>query len=137
MRLLVDEALQDAVAHRLATAGHDTTHVRILGLAGHTDDEVMALAIADERILVTTDTDFGTILALTGADGPSVLLLRGIGDTVDERVDALLDVLPRAERVLSEGAVVVIEPDRYRIRYLPIDDVSHDTGQLPGAPRRF
>ena len=121
MRLLVDEALQDAVAHRLATAGHDTTHVRILGLAGHTDDEVMALAVTDERILVTTDTDFGTILALTGAAEPSVLLLRGIGDTVDERVDALLDVLPRVERVLSEGAVVVIEPDRYRIRYLPID----------------
>lgn len=122
MRLLVDEALQDAVAHRLVTSGHDATHVRILGLAGHTDDEVMALAIADDRILVTTDTDFGTILALTGAAGPSVLLLRGIGDSVDERVDALLDVLPRAERVLSEGAVVVIEPDRYRIRYLPIDD---------------
>jgi predicted nuclease of predicted toxin-antitoxin system len=122
MRLLVDEALQDAVAHRLATAGHDATHVRILGLAGHTDDEVMALAIADDRILVTTDTDFGTILALTGAAGPSILLLRGIGDSVDERVDALLDVLLRAERVLSEGAVVVIEPDRYRIRYLPIDD---------------
>jgi len=122
MRLLVDEALQDAVAHRLATAGHDATHVRILGLAGHTDDEVMALAIADDRILVTTDTDFGTILALTGASRPSVLLLRGIGDSVDERVDALLDVLLRAERVLSEGAVVVIEPDRYRIRYLPIDD---------------
>jgi predicted nuclease of predicted toxin-antitoxin system len=53
MRLLVDEALQDAVAHRLAMAGHDTTHVRILGRAGHTDDEVMALAIADNRILVT------------------------------------------------------------------------------------
>ena len=122
MRLLVDEALQDAVAHRLATAGHDATHVRILGLAGHTDDEVMALAIADDRILVTTDTDFGTILALTGASRPSVLLLRGIVDSVDERVDALLDVLLRAERVLSEGAVVVIEPDRYRIRYLPIDD---------------
>lgn len=122
MRLLVDEALQDAVAHRLATAGHDTTHVRVLGRSGHTDDEVMALAIADNRILVTTDTDFGTILALTGAAGPSVLVLRGISDAVDERVDALLGVLPRAERVLSEGAVVVIEPDRYRIRHLPIDD---------------
>lgn len=122
MRLLVDEAPQDAVAHRLAAAGHDTTHVRILGLAGHTDDEVMALAIADERILVTTDADSGTILALTGAAGPSVLLLRGIDDTINERVDALLEVLPRAERVLSEGSIVVIEPDRYRIRYLPIDD---------------
>lgn len=53
---------------------------------------------------------------------PSVLLLHGIGDSVDERVDALVDVLPRAERVLSEGAIVVIQPDRYRIRYPPIDD---------------
>jgi predicted nuclease of predicted toxin-antitoxin system len=122
MKLLVDEALQDAVAHRLTTAGHDTTHVRLLGLAGHTDDDVMTVAIADNRVLVTTDTDFGTILALTGAAGPSVLLLRGIGDSVNERVDAILDVLPRVEHELSEGAVVVIEPDRFRIRHLPIDD---------------
>lgn len=77
MRLLVDEALQDAVADRLAESGHDVTHVRLLGLAGHTDDEVMALALREDRVLVTTDTDFGTILALTGAAGPSVPLLRG------------------------------------------------------------
>lgn len=41
-------------------------------------------------MLITTDTDFGTILALSGTAGPSVLLLRGIGDTVDERVDAVI-----------------------------------------------
>jgi len=122
MRLLVDEALQDAVAHQLAAAGHDTTHVRLLGLSGHTDDEVMTLALSDNRVLVTTDTDFGTILALTGAAGPSVVLLRGTGDSVHERVTAILEVLPRVEHELSEGAVVVIEPDRFRIRHLPIDD---------------
>ena len=103
MRLLVDEARQDAVAHRLATAGHDTTHVRILGLAGHTDDEAVALALADERVRVTTDTDLVAILALTGATGPSVLLLGGIGDAVDERVEALLDVLP--QRAMRRGCV--------------------------------
>ena len=122
MKLLVDEALQDAVGHRMAEAGHDVTHVRLLGLAGHTDDEVMALALQEDRVLVTTDTDFGTILALTGAAGPNVLLLRGVGDSATERVGAILDVLPRIEYELSEGAVVVIEQDRYRIRYLPIDD---------------
>ena len=122
MRLLVDEALQDAVAHRLAESGHDVTHVRLLGLAGHTDDEVMALALQQDRVLVTTDTDFGTILALTGAAGPSVLLLRGVSDSVTDRVAAILDVLPRVEYELSQGAVVVIEEDRYRIRYLPIDE---------------
>lgn len=122
MRLLVDEALQDAVAHRLAEARHDVTHIRLLGLAGHTDDDVMALALDEDRVLVTTDTDFGTILALTGAAGPNVLLLRGVGDSISERVTAILDVLPRIENDLSQGAVVVIEEDRYRIRYLPIDD---------------
>ena len=82
----------------------------------------MALAVDEDRVLVTTDTDFGTILALTGAEGPNVLLLRGIGDSVSERVAAILDVLPRITYELSEGAVVVIEEDRYRVRYLPIDD---------------
>ena len=122
MRFLVDEALQDEVAHRLAEAGHDTSHIRLLGLAGHTDDDVMALAVAEDRVLVTTDTDFGTILALTGAEAPNVLLLRGVGDSVPERVTAILDVLPRVEQELSEGAVVVVEEDRYRVRYLPIDE---------------
>jgi predicted nuclease of predicted toxin-antitoxin system len=122
VRLLVDEALQDALDHRLAESGHDVTHVRLLGLAGRTDDEVMALALQEARVLVTTDTDFGTILALTGAAGPSVLLLRGVSDSVTGRVAAIIDVLPRVEYELSQGAVVVIEEDRYRIRYLPIDE---------------
>ena len=121
MKLLIDEALQDAVAHRLAEKGHDTSHVRALGLAGSADDQVMAHALSEDRVLVTTDTDFGTILALTGAAGPSVLLLRGIGDSTPDRVTALLAVLPRVENELAEGAVVVIEEDRYRIRQLPID----------------
>lgn len=121
MRFLVDEALQDAVATRLQDAGHDVAHVRLRGLAGHTDHQVMALAVDEDRVLITTDTDFGTILALSGAAGPNVLLLRGVGDTVDERVAAILDVLPRVEHHLDVGALIVIEENRYRIRYLPIE----------------
>lgn len=122
MRFLVDEALQDAVAHLLVDAGHDVAHVRLRGLSGHTDEQVMALAIEEDRILVSTDTDFGTILALTGASGPNVLLLRGVDDSVQERVAAILRVLPRIEHELNEGALIVVEEDRYRVRYLPIDE---------------
>lgn len=49
--------MQNNVA--LADAGHDATHIRLLGLAEHTDDEVMALALREDRVLVTTDTDVG------------------------------------------------------------------------------
>jgi hypothetical protein len=73
-------------------------------------------------VLITTDTGFGTILALGGAAGPSDLLLRGIGDSLDDRVDAALRIVPRVEQELLEGAVVVLEEDRYRVRFLPIDE---------------
>jgi len=36
-----------AAGHRL---GHDTTHGRLLGLSGHTDDEVMTLAMSEDRV---------------------------------------------------------------------------------------
>lgn len=121
MRFLVDEALQDAVADRLAEAGHDATHVRRLGLGGSTDETITWLAVEEERVLVTTDTDFGTILALTGAAGPSVLLLRGVDDDIEARASALLEALTATGEDLDAGAVVVVQPDRYRIRSLPIE----------------
>jgi predicted nuclease of predicted toxin-antitoxin system len=122
VRFLVDEALQDLVAYRLVAAGHDATHVRAIGLQGATDDDVLAHAAGEQQVLITTDTDFGTILALSGAPGPSVLLLRGVGDTIDERVDAILHALPVVEDDLISGTVAVVEIDRIRLRRLPIDD---------------
>lgn len=121
MKFLIDEALQDAVADELTEAGHDAAHVRALGLGGATDEQVMERARDEDRLLVTTDTDFGRILALAGADGPSVVLLRGVGDAVADRLAALLRVLPLVEGELTAGAIVVVEEERYRVRTLPID----------------
>lgn len=59
---------------------------------------------------------------LTGAADPNVLLLRGAGDSADERVAAILDVLLHIEYELSQGAVVIIEEAHCRIRYLPSGD---------------
>jgi predicted nuclease of predicted toxin-antitoxin system len=91
-------------------------------MQGATDEDVLACADRESRVLVTTDTDFGTILALSGAAGPSVLLLRGIGDTIDERLRAILAAVHVVEDELTKGAVAVIERDRDRIRRLPVDD---------------
>lgn len=72
-------------------------------------------------MVVTTDTDFGTILALSGAGSPSVILLRGIGDTVDERLAAVVSAMAVVEGELVDGAVAVVEPDRVRLRRLPVE----------------
>ena len=63
MKLLLDEALQDRLVERLAADGHDAIHVRRLGTQGAREEQVMAHAVSERRVLVTTDTDVGTILA--------------------------------------------------------------------------
>jgi hypothetical protein len=71
VKLLIDESLQQDLARTLTEAGHDAVHVTDLGLGDASDDEIMVRAGADRRIIVTADTDFGTLLALTGASVPA------------------------------------------------------------------
>jgi len=76
VRFLVDENLSPILADLLRVAGHDASHVRDIGLQGATDQAVMDRAEAEQRVVVSADTDFGTLLARSGAKLPSVLLIR-------------------------------------------------------------
>ncbi|CAN5817040.1 hypothetical protein BH23ACT8_BH23ACT8_19140 [soil metagenome] len=122
MKLFLDEAVQHRLANLLAEDGHDATHVRLVGMQGAADEEVMAFAVAEGRVLITTDTDFGTLLALSGDARPSVVLLRGIADSLEERHAAIVRALERIEDELLSGAVALVEPNRVRLRSLPIVD---------------
>jgi predicted nuclease of predicted toxin-antitoxin system len=64
VRFLIDECLPPALAAELRDAGHDCVHVYEIGLGGQPDEQVMALADHDQRILISADTDFGDAAAL-------------------------------------------------------------------------
>lgn len=120
MRLLVDESLSTRVARGLAAAGHDTAHVGDLGLLGSVDEVVMRSAREARRILISADTDFGELLALGSHTGPSVVLLRRSPHDADDQVRILLAGLDAVADELVAGAIVVLTPDRIRVRSLPI-----------------
>jgi predicted nuclease of predicted toxin-antitoxin system len=121
MKFLIDNALSPQLAEILSAAGHNAIHVREYGLATADDVVIFDRAAAEERIVVSADTDFGTLLALRHHAHPSVILFRGATPRrPDQQGKLLLANLPRIEVDLLIGAVVVIEPGRVRIRSLPI-----------------
>ena len=123
MKFLVDNALSPLVAGGLRGAGHDALHVRDYGLQTAQDEEIFSIAENENRILISSDTDFGTLLALWRRSKPSLILFRRGSDRRPERqVTLILTNLPRIRDSLEKGSVVVFEQTRLRIHTLPIHD---------------
>lgn len=122
MKLLVDANLSPRLVSLLTQAGHDVTHVFDLGMGEADDEAILARALAEERAVATADTDFVTMLALTGAELPSVVLVRrDTGRRVAALASLLVANVAPLDAEIRKGCIVVVEADRVRVRSLPIE----------------
>lgn len=121
MNFLIDENLSPRVAELLTKAGHDAVHVRDLQATSAPDSTIMALAMADNRVIVSADTDFGALLAQARTTEPSVILVREILELrPPDLVNIILNHLDVLEPHLSTGAIVAFAPAGIRVRALPL-----------------
>jgi hypothetical protein len=75
--------------------------------------------ISENRIIITFDLDFGEIVALSKREKVSIILFRLHNTRTSHLINRLSTVLEDSAEALGQGAVVVVEESRHRVRYLP------------------
>jgi predicted nuclease of predicted toxin-antitoxin system len=113
LKILLDACVWGGAQAELRAAGHDVVW------AGDWpedpgDEEILARAHADGRVLVTLDKDFGELAVLHGAPHSGIVRLVAIG--ARQQAPACLKVLELHGADLGAGAIVTVEPGRLRFR---------------------
>lgn len=123
IKFLIDNALSPFFAEALQKAGYDTVHVRQMSLQSASDETIFEIAEQEGRVIISTDTDFGTILTLRKKLKPSVVLFRKLSQRrPEQQIKIFLTNLPDFIEELDQGCIVVIEEKRIRIRRLPVSE---------------
>lgn len=120
MRFLADMGVSRSTAEELRRREHDVAHLSEEGLHRLPDDEILRLARQERRVVLTFDLDFGDLLAAGAFFLPSVIIFRLQDQTPASVTPKLLSLIAERGREIEEGAVVIVEERRYRLRRLPI-----------------
>lgn len=120
MRLLIDMNLSPHWVDVLADAGIEAMHWSTLGANNAPDSAIMAYASANDCVVLTHDLDFGAILAATHGEKPSVVQIRAEDVSPDVISKQIIVALRQMASELEAGALLIVDPNRTRLRLLPL-----------------
>ncbi len=113
MKRLLDACVWGGALSALLAAGHDVVW------AGEWesdpgDEEILALANEQSRVLVTLDKDFGELAVIRNR--PHCGIIRLVGLSAQRQATVSLQIIERYSNELSAGALLTVSEDRVRVR---------------------
>jgi predicted nuclease of predicted toxin-antitoxin system len=116
VKIILDSCVWGKSLKILQDAGHDVVW------AGDWpedpgDDEILAYAQREQRILVTLDKDFGTLAVIQGR--PHAGIIRLVNISAQQQASTCLHILALHKKQLEMGAIITAQPGKLRIR-LPL-----------------
>jgi predicted nuclease of predicted toxin-antitoxin system len=120
MKILIDMNLSPDWTRAFAAENIESVHWSTIGDPRAEDEEIMEYARANDFIVFTHDLDFGALLALTQAESPSVVQVRAQNILPSHLAKTVISVLRANEIFLEQGALIVVDEARARVRILPL-----------------
>lgn len=85
------------------------------------DIEILTYAQDHNKVVITQDLDFSTLLAVRGFKKPSVINLRFDNARPDFVKDRIIEIVSEMEKELEVGIVISVDETSARYRNLPIE----------------
>lgn len=108
------------VVEWLRKRGDDVVHLREQGLQRLPNGDIFEKATAEDRVVLTFDLDFGEIVASACGARTSIVVFRLRNTRTEHVITRLARVLLESRGALDQGAVVIVEDSRHRVRLLPV-----------------
>lgn len=120
MKILVDMNLSPDWVEVLTRHGFAAVHWSTIGDPRAEDPALMSWARTNDYVVFTHDLDFGTLLALTQVEKPSVIQVRTHDVTPAHLAEMVIAALRNYESSLEAGALIVLDEGKSRVRILPL-----------------
>lgn len=120
MKIIIDMNLSPRWANVLCDAGFVADHWSAIGDPTAIDRVIFDHARTASAVILTHDLDFGTMLAVTSSDGPSVMQIRADDVSPSAIGGPVILAFRQLQAELVDGALVTVEPAKTRMTLLPL-----------------
>jgi len=119
MKFLLDQDAGFRLIDHLRGLGHDVTAISRDYPHSLADEDVLAIARQERRILVVADRDFGELIFNQGLSHAGVLFFRLPGAQLQIKIERLDQALEEHADELAAGEFLVVAPGNIRIAGRP------------------